>query len=76
MRPVTSRKIPDGYQLDWNDQIWNVAYAFQWSEFYGCNMEKGRMNVRPNDSLAESFEIAFKEPYTSEYEVFFLKEIP
>ena len=76
MKPVTAREIPEGYQLDWNDQIWNVGYAFRWSEVYGCYLDEGRMSVRPGDSLPEAFERAFDMPYTSEYEIFFLKEMP
>jgi hypothetical protein len=34
------------------------------------------MSVRPGDSLPEAFERAFDMPYTSEYEIFFLKEMP
>ena len=80
MKPVTAREIPDGFQLDWNDQTWNVAYTFRWSEFYDCYLDEthnfGRISVRPGDSLPEAFERAFDMPYTSEYEIFFLKEMP
>lgn len=76
MRPVTSREIPEGYALSWNDQIWNVGYVFMWSEVYDCYLEHGRITIRPNDSLAESFERGYDMPMTTEYEIFFLKELP
>lgn len=71
-QPKDSRWIPIGLERsDLERRICVPVVRVLWL-LHG----EGRMNVRPNDSLAESFEIAFKEPYTSEYEVFFLKEIP
>ena len=76
MKPVTSREIPEGYQLDWNNQIWSVGHVFRWSEMYDCYLNEGMVTVRPGDSLPQAFERVFDMPYTSEYEVFFLKETP
>lgn len=76
MKPVTSREIPEGFQLDWDDQIWNVGHVFRWSEVYDCYLQEGLISVRPGDSLSEAFESVFDTPYTLEFEVFFVKETP
>ena len=75
MKAITIREIPEGYALDPAEgTTWNVGHVFRWSEVYDCYLEHGIITVRPNDSLAESFERVYDTPMWPEYEIFFLEE--
>jgi len=74
MTPITSREIPEGFQLDWNSETWNVGFVFVWSEVFEGYLQQGQITVKPGDTLSEAFERAVGEPLFSDREVFFVKE--
>ena len=81
MKAITAREIPEGYHLmprgktlEWDHSGWLVGHVFRWSEVYDCYLKEGIITVRPNDSLAESFERVYDTPMWPEYEIFFLEE--
>ena len=84
MKAITAREIPEGYHLmprwsSWSALLdrqicWHVGHVFRWSEVYDCYLKEGIITVRPNDSLAESFERVYDTPMWPEYEIFFLEE--
>ena len=75
MTPITNRPIPDGYQLEWDNTIWNVGYVFRWSNVYDDYLRCNRITVKPGESLAVAFQREVNEPLTLDLnrEVFFLK---
>lgn len=73
-KPITKREIPDGFQLDWNSEIWNVGFVFIWSDVFDGYLRQGQITVKPGDTLSEAFERVVGEPLFSNREVFFVKE--
>jgi len=72
---ITSRPIPEGYQLEWDNTIWNVGHVFRWSEFYRQYMvERFRITVRPGETLPEAWQREYDSPMGLDYEIFFRKE--
>jgi len=74
MTPITKRPIPDGMQLDWDQEVWNAGHAYKWSEFYEEYMECGMLTVKPKQSLADAWYARFDEPMFGDGEIFFVKD--
>ena len=75
MTPITSRPIPDGFQLDWDKETWNVGHAFMWSELYQQYIRTEKtITVKPGQTLPEAFEAAYGFSPGTDYEVFFVEE--
>ena len=56
------REVPEGFQLDWDKESWNVGHVFTWSEFYECYLKDGIITVRPNETLPEAYEREYDMP--------------
>ena len=76
MTPITKRELPNGYQLDWDDTIWNVGHVFSWSEPFNGWVDVGTVTVRPGQTLPEAFLDASGVEMSKDMEIFFLKENP
>jgi hypothetical protein len=73
MKPITSRPIPEGFTLEWDNTIWNVGHTFQWSDVFQQYMKQGTIAVKPGQTLPEAFQSILGEPMWPEYEIFFIK---
>lgn len=71
MTPLSQRPVPEGFTLEWDKSAWNVGFVFMWSEVYQCYMKKGMLTVKPEQTLAEAYEVWADEPMFSENEIFF-----
>jgi|TARA_R110002051_G_C8688399_1_gene492694 hypothetical protein len=71
MTPITSRDLPDGMTLDFDNTTWNIGHAYRWSEIYQSYMWHGTLTVKPGQSLVEAWDHRYDEPMWPDYEVFF-----
>lgn len=75
MTNVTSKPVPDGYTVEWDNTIWNVGHIFRWSDLYeGWLNYEHRVTVKPGQGLGEVFEGATGEPMWLHYRIFFVNE--
>ena len=74
MKPITSRPIPEGYTLYWDNTTWNVGHIFRWSDVYDQYMKECTITIKPGQTLPEAFEAVINEPMFPGYEVFFVEE--
>jgi len=72
--PITSRDLPDGMKLDFDNTAWNIGHAYRWSEIYQSYMWYGTLTVKPGQSLAEAWDNRYDEPMWPDYEIFFDSE--
>jgi len=73
--PITNRELPDGFQLDWDPDSWNVGHLFRWSAFYDCYLNEGaRLTVKPGDTLQDAHRRAFGCEMELDFDIFFVVE--
>ena len=73
MSNVANRPVPDGYTEKWDSTVWNVGWAFRWSEVYNDWLLVGRLTVKPGQSLSEAFEAWCGGPMWNDYTVLFVE---
>lgn len=73
MTAITNRKIPEGYTLEWDQSVWNVGIVFEWSEYFKKFLLRGRISLKPGETLVECLE---RNEYRTngDFEVFFVLE--
>jgi hypothetical protein len=73
MTSITKRPVPEGYSQDWDQSIWNVGVVFEWSKYYKKFLLRGRISLKPGETLVECLE---RHDYRTngDFEVFFVEE--
>jgi hypothetical protein len=75
MSDIREKTVPDGFQLDWDKDSWNVGHVFRWSPVFECYLKDGTLiTVKPGDTLPEAFERVMEHPmFPGDWDVFFVE---